>query len=176
MYYEHSYKLKPEHYRLKKYLGQAKDFGSPVFDVVTGFIGNKSEETTEPMVLIGAEEYKKMLETQKDRLAELKSTTEERDMAIADIEDLMSIISSREGVACYFCIGEEGRDCFERGSNKCAAKWNGGKGQREGSRQAERDLMKNNILDKYEIPYIRFGTRESGEEGRLTEALKKTIK
>ena len=45
----------------------------------------------------------------------------------------------------------------------------------KGSRQAERDELKNSILEKYGIPYIRFRTDESGEEGRLVAALEGTM-
>jgi superfamily I DNA and/or RNA helicase len=40
-----------------------------------------------------------------------------------------------------------------------------------GSRQAERDAMKNNILKKYGLPIARFRTDGSGEEERLINAL-----
>ena len=42
----------------------------------------------------------------------------------------------------------------------------------EGSRQAERDAMKNSILDKCGIPWIRLRTNESGEEARIIEKLR----
>jgi hypothetical protein len=42
---------------------------------------------------------------------------------------------------------------------------------KEGTRQAERDKLKNGILEKYGLPYIRFRTNESGERQRLTDAL-----
>lgn len=38
-------------------------------------------------------------------------------------------------------------------------------------RQAERDVMKNEILNKYEIPLLRFSTTGSGEKDRLMNAL-----
>jgi hypothetical protein len=41
----------------------------------------------------------------------------------------------------------------------------------EGSRQAERDMMKNNILMNYKLPFVRFRTDESNERKRLTTAL-----
>lgn len=40
-----------------------------------------------------------------------------------------------------------------------------------GTRQAERDKMKNHILELYEIPYLRFATNGSGEKERLSEKL-----
>lgn len=40
------------------------------------------------------------------------------------------------------------------------------------SRQAERDHMKNEILDKYNIPLLRFSTTGSREKEKLTQALK----
>ena len=43
----------------------------------------------------------------------------------------------------------------------------------DGTRQAERDKLKNGILDKYGIPYLRFKTDGSGEEVRLITALEK---
>lgn len=44
---------------------------------------------------------------------------------------------------------------------------------KEKSRQGERDLMKNNILDKYGFTLLRFSTTGSGEKERLIEALKR---
>lgn len=41
------------------------------------------------------------------------------------------------------------------------------------SRQAKRDVMKNEILEKYKIPLIRFSTTGSGEKERLITALTK---
>lgn len=41
------------------------------------------------------------------------------------------------------------------------------------SRQAERDHMKNEILDKYKIPLLRFSTIGSGEKEKLINVLKK---
>jgi very-short-patch-repair endonuclease len=41
----------------------------------------------------------------------------------------------------------------------------------EGTRQAERDKLKNAILDKCKLPYMRFKTTESGERERLIAAL-----
>ena len=45
----------------------------------------------------------------------------------------------------------------------------------EGTRQAERDKMKNGILEKYGLPYMRFKTNESGEYERLVAALSKVM-
>ena len=42
---------------------------------------------------------------------------------------------------------------------------------KEGTRQAERDKMKNRILELYEIPYLRFATNGSGEKEKLSEKL-----
>ena len=42
---------------------------------------------------------------------------------------------------------------------------------KEGTRQAKRDLLKNSILEKYEIPLLRFSTTGSGEKERLKELL-----
>lgn len=42
---------------------------------------------------------------------------------------------------------------------------------KEGSRQSERDRMKNRILEKYGLPFIRFRTNESGERERLVSKL-----
>jgi len=41
----------------------------------------------------------------------------------------------------------------------------------KGTRQAERDELKNGILNKYKLPYIRFKTNESSERERLVAAL-----
>jgi len=46
----------------------------------------------------------------------------------------------------------------------------------EGTRQAERDVMKNKILEKYGLPYERFSTKGSNEQKRLTDALDKLNK
>lgn len=42
---------------------------------------------------------------------------------------------------------------------------------KEGTRQAERDLLKNSILKKYDIPLLRFSTTGSGEREKLKELL-----
>jgi hypothetical protein len=44
---------------------------------------------------------------------------------------------------------------------------------KEGTRQAERDRLKNGILEKYDLPFIRCRTNESGERQRITYALNK---
>ena len=41
----------------------------------------------------------------------------------------------------------------------------------EGSRQAERDAMKNSVFTKCGIPYLRIRTDESGEKERIRLAL-----
>jgi superfamily I DNA and/or RNA helicase len=41
----------------------------------------------------------------------------------------------------------------------------------KGTRQAERDKIKNKILENYGLPYVRFKTNESGEYERLVAAL-----
>ncbi|MCL1976999.1 MAG: AAA domain-containing protein [Candidatus Bathyarchaeota archaeon] len=41
----------------------------------------------------------------------------------------------------------------------------------EGTRQAERDKLKNTILEKYGLPYVRFKTDGSGEQEQLVAAL-----
>jgi superfamily I DNA and/or RNA helicase len=45
----------------------------------------------------------------------------------------------------------------------------------KGTRQAERDNMKNGILQKYGLPYVRFKTNESGEYERLAVALDRVM-
>jgi hypothetical protein len=45
----------------------------------------------------------------------------------------------------------------------------------KGTRQAERDNMKNGILEKYGLPYMRFKTNESGEYERLAVVLDKVM-
>lgn len=47
---------------------------------------------------------------------------------------------------------------------------------KNGTRQAERDKMKNSILEKYSIPLIRFNTTESNEEERLVGRLREIEK
>lgn len=46
---------------------------------------------------------------------------------------------------------------------------------KKGSEQAKRDEIKNRILDKYEIPYLRFATNGSGEKERLVQKLKELL-
>ncbi len=43
---------------------------------------------------------------------------------------------------------------------------------KEGTLQAQRDKMKNHILELYGIPYLRFATNNSGEREKLEKALK----
>ena len=43
---------------------------------------------------------------------------------------------------------------------------------KKGTRQAERDALKNSILEKYDIPLIRFNTTGSNEEERLVVKLR----
>ena len=43
---------------------------------------------------------------------------------------------------------------------------------KEGTRQHERDEMKNAVLEKYGIPLIRFSTAGSGEKELLTDKLR----
>jgi len=45
----------------------------------------------------------------------------------------------------------------------------------EGTAQAERDKMKNSILEKYEIPFMRFRTDGSGEHERLVDVLNEIV-
>ena len=47
----------------------------------------------------------------------------------------------------------------------------GFKHHKEGTRQAERDKMKNEILDKYNLPLLRFATNGSREKEKLLDAL-----
>ena len=42
---------------------------------------------------------------------------------------------------------------------------------KEGTRQAERDKMKDKILEKYNFPILRFKTNESNEKEKLTNKL-----
>lgn len=42
---------------------------------------------------------------------------------------------------------------------------------KEGTKQHERDKLKNSIFDKIGLPYLRLGTQESGEEERIVSAL-----
>ena len=45
----------------------------------------------------------------------------------------------------------------------------------EGSRQAERDLMKNRIMEKYGLPLLRIRTNESGVEDRIVLKLREIL-
>jgi len=47
---------------------------------------------------------------------------------------------------------------------------------KKGTRQAERDKMKNRILELYEIPYLRFATNGSGEKEILSKKLEELFK
>ena len=47
---------------------------------------------------------------------------------------------------------------------------------KEGTVQAERDKMKNHILDLYGMPYLRFATNGSGEKEKLSHALLDLLK
>ena len=47
---------------------------------------------------------------------------------------------------------------------------------KKGTRQYERDLLKNSILEKYEIPYIRLKTNGSNEEKRIRNKLEEILK
>lgn len=44
---------------------------------------------------------------------------------------------------------------------------------KEGTKQADRDLLKNSIFEKYDVPLLRFSTTGSGEKERLKELLAK---
>ena len=46
---------------------------------------------------------------------------------------------------------------------------------KEGTRQAERDKLKNKILDRYEIPYVRLATNGSGEMELLSSKLQELM-
>ena len=45
----------------------------------------------------------------------------------------------------------------------------------EGSKQAERDLMKNIILEKYALPLLRIRTNESDIENSITTSLREAL-
>ena len=45
----------------------------------------------------------------------------------------------------------------------------------EGSRQAERDALKNSVMEKCGIPLLRLRTNESGEEKRIIEKLQSLL-
>lgn len=51
----------------------------------------------------------------------------------------------------------------------------GYKYHKEGTKQASRDLMKNEILDKYNIPLLRFNTTGSQEKEKLEDELIKLL-
>ena len=46
---------------------------------------------------------------------------------------------------------------------------------KEGSQQAERDAMKNHILEVYQLPLLRFATNGSREKEALSEKLKEIM-
>ncbi len=46
---------------------------------------------------------------------------------------------------------------------------------KEDTVQALRDLMKNHILELYEIPLLRFKTNGSGERKKIVEMLEKLV-
>lgn len=46
---------------------------------------------------------------------------------------------------------------------------------KNGTKQALRDVLKDTILDKYELPFIRFGTNESNEKERLLKKLEECM-
>ena len=41
-----------------------------------------------------------------------------------------------------------------------------------GSKQAERDMKKNSVLEKCSVPFLRLRTDGSGEKGKIQTALK----
>lgn len=45
----------------------------------------------------------------------------------------------------------------------------------EGSRQAERDLLKNSVMEKYGLPLLRIRTNESGVEDRIRTKLREAL-
>ena len=45
----------------------------------------------------------------------------------------------------------------------------------DGSKQVERDLMKNSILEKYALPLLRIRTNESDIENRITASLREAL-
>ena len=57
-----------------------------------------------------------------------------------------------------------------------AVEVDGYKNHKNGTRQYERNLLKNNILDKYNIPWIRLKTNESNEERRIRDKLNEIMK
>lgn len=46
---------------------------------------------------------------------------------------------------------------------------------KEAAAQASRDLMKNHIMELYEIPLLRFKTNGSGEKEKIAEMLEKLV-
>ena len=51
----------------------------------------------------------------------------------------------------------------------------GYKYHKEDTIQASRDLLKNHILELYEIPLLRFKTNGSGEKEKIVEMLEKSV-
>ena len=45
----------------------------------------------------------------------------------------------------------------------------------EGSRQAERDLLKNSVMEKYGLPLLRIRTNESDVENRIISKLRESL-
>ena len=45
----------------------------------------------------------------------------------------------------------------------------------EGTRQAERDLMKNSVMEKYGLPLLRIKTIESDIENRIITKLRESL-
>ena len=45
----------------------------------------------------------------------------------------------------------------------------------KGSRQAERDLLKNSVMEKYGLPLLRIRTNESGVENRIITELRQVL-
>ena len=46
---------------------------------------------------------------------------------------------------------------------------------KQGTRQHERDLLKNSILEKYQIPFLRLSTTGSGEKQKIVDALHRAM-
>ena len=65
------------------------------------------------------------------------------------------------------------------GISVCAFTYVGGGGLfsffREDTVQASRDLLKNHIMELYEIPLLRFMTNGSGEKEKIIEMLDKSV-
>ncbi len=85
-----------------------------------------------------------------------KMTDEERKYAINPLTHLDFILYSKVSKECLGAIEVDGYTYHK-----------------EGTKQAERDLLKNSILEKYDIPFERFSTKESGEKERLIKFINK---